>query len=527
MYRFGFCALALVVSVSAHAQDDDNDGVLDSIDNCVDLANPLQTDENLDGYGDDCVSTLATIAPNAVLGSGVSVQSRATVGAFASVGDGSTIAQNASLEPGSGASTGVVLGGGSIVSRGAVIESNVTTGTGATLGRASRLGTGTDVGTSLFLGYASTVGDDGLLADNIVIGNLVDIGTDADVANNVVFGRGGLFGNNVTAETGVVVGPEADIANNVTLRNGVKVRKNVTIGLGSELGTNVRIARNVTIGANVTISADARIGAGSDIGDFAVVDANTVLPRNTVIASSGGIVLQSGARRFQDGSVADRCETYVNSPMYNGALATSGIYTVDAGGSEYNVYCDMDTDGGGWTMCHSESGPGEIHVRTDEYLGTFGVDGYRARCRDIPFSEVLYTAHDRGQQAWFSRDTPGDLTASTSGFGSAGNGTSANSGTFTPHGITASSPAGGYNGDYQLLICDSQANETRLWMEVGFMVSGIYGTGYKVCNGWTSDVSTPYYRMNGDWNGTTYLGQAFNENGHSPAGDELMSVGLR
>jgi UDP-3-O-[3-hydroxymyristoyl] glucosamine N-acyltransferase len=83
-----------------------------------------------------------------------------------------------------------------------------------------------------------------------------------------------------------------------------------SIGLNSEIGQNVRIARDVTIGTNVIINADTRIGAGSDIGDFAVVDADTVLPRNSVVAGAGGIVLQSNARRFQDGSVANRCETY-------------------------------------------------------------------------------------------------------------------------------------------------------------------------------------------------------------------------
>ncbi len=357
MYRFGFCALTLMVSVSAHAQDADNDGVPDASDNCVDLANPLQTDDNADGHGDDCVSVLATIAPNAVLGSGVSIQRRATVGAFANVGDGSTIAQDASLEAGVDGPTGVVLGGGSIVSRGAVIESDVTTGTGATLGRASRLGTGTDVGTSLFLGYSSTVGDDGLLADNIVIGNLIDIGTDADLANNVVFGRSGLFGNNVTAEAGVVVGPNADIANGVTLRNGVKIRKNVTIGADSEIGSDVRIARNVTIGANVTINADARIGTGSNIGDNAVIDANTVLARNTVVDTSSTLSIQSGARRWSDSSNATQCEEYIR-PTQSGYAYTGdtgdGLYWVDPDGAgpdaARQTHCDMSTDNGGWTL---------------------------------------------------------------------------------------------------------------------------------------------------------------------------------
>jgi hypothetical protein len=141
----------------------------------------------------------------------------------------------------------------------------------------------------------------------------------------------------------------------------------------------------------------------------------------------------------------------------------------------------------------------------------------------------LYTAHDRSQQAWFSRDTPGDSTASAFGFGGThiNSGSSAAWGAFTPHGVAATSPAGGYSGDYQLLTCDSAASQTRLWMEVGFMVSGFGSGGYKQCGNWQNDVRSPYYRVNGDYSANTFLGQSFNEDGHTDAGDELLSVGLR
>ena len=48
--------------------DSDGDGVRDDVDNCPTVTNPDQLDVDDDGYGDDCVSPDADIAPTALIG---------------------------------------------------------------------------------------------------------------------------------------------------------------------------------------------------------------------------------------------------------------------------------------------------------------------------------------------------------------------------------------------------------------------------------------------------------------------------
>lgn len=69
-------------------------------------------------------------------------------------------------------------------------------------------------------------------------------------------------------------------------------------------------------------------------------------------APAAQLVLDAGARRWSDGSYAASCLAYRQGDarhLYQGATG-DGIYAINTGSAVANVYCDMTTDGGGWTL---------------------------------------------------------------------------------------------------------------------------------------------------------------------------------
>ncbi|MCB9738547.1 MAG: DUF4215 domain-containing protein [Deltaproteobacteria bacterium] len=194
-----------------------------------------------------------------------------------------------------------------------------------------------------------------------------------------------------------------------------------------------------------------------------------------------------------------------------GDALQSGTYWIQPKSTAFAVHCDMETDGGGFTMCSTDNG--EVHIATELSSNVaYGSDGYRADCRDLTFSEVLYVRHDNGDKAWFARDGGSKTTAAANGYSTSGD----KLGTWSAKGGKASG-----SWKYQLLICDGA------WMWTGFFISGIHPSGcIKACNSWCGDQTTHYYRYDGD-NGGSYNGVSFAENGHTNVAAKLMSVGLR
>ena len=124
----------------------------------------------------------------------------------------------------------------------------------------------------------------------------------------------------------------------------------------------------------------------------------------------------------------------------------------------------------------------------------------------------MFIDHETGRKAYFTRLDQTPITA-VGNYGNDGSAYGLWNGVLTD-GVGASSDT---HFDYQLLICDHSFFS-------GFFVSG-YTNCYKKCDWWCGDHKSPYFRTASTDLG--YLGVAFNENGHRPLSNRLISVGLR
>lgn len=204
--------------------------------------------------------------------------------------------------------------------------------------------------------------------------------------------------------------------------------------------------------------------------------------------------------------------------------APSGMYWLNPSPAVSNsqpflAYCEMKAFGRGWTMCYTtdERAKPRTEVTFNSNL-TYGIDGYRSDCNNIPFTEIMFVDHTTDHKAFFTRvsDNLPPLTTLPNY-----NKIASTYGTWIGQGTVSSS----FDGKYQLLICDHS-------FFTGFMVSGLTPPHttpecYKRCNSWCGDKISPYFRTSST--NANYLGVAFNVNGHFPnrVGNKLMSVGLR
>lgn len=161
--------------------DTDDDGIIDSEDNCPTTPNPDQVDLNGDGFGDDCVSTDII------------------------VDDSSFIGYNPMIDCGT------------------LIEANVVIGENSLVGKRVRFGVNTMVGDNL------TVGDDTKIRNDVVLGNNVFIGSNVSIEAGAVIEDGVTLEDGVKVGIGALVGADSTLGAYVAVIDGDEIAANSNI----------------------------------------------------------------------------------------------------------------------------------------------------------------------------------------------------------------------------------------------------------------------------------------------------------
>ena len=134
--------------------DADGDGIRDGEDNCPTVPNPHQTDNNGDGFGDECVHPTAKIAFDA------DVDPTVIIDAYARVGRGAVIGARSEI------------GSGTLLRQGVDIGSDVSIGTQSLVRLEAHVGDGSRIGDYVVIGQRAMIFANVTIGDATLIGQV-------------------------------------------------------------------------------------------------------------------------------------------------------------------------------------------------------------------------------------------------------------------------------------------------------------------------------------------------------------------